>query len=759
MIGLGEMTTTCCTIDGRTVPFEPGMSVLDAALAAGIDVPRLCAYPGLKPLGGCRLCVVEVDGVRGYPAACTLPATEGQVITTDSDALDALRRTSLALLLTKHPTGCLMCLHAIDCEEHHGCHARRSGAVTGCRFCPNDRQCELQDLVERLELHAMPFPVAYRGLPVDKRNPFFDFDPNLCVLCGRCTRVCDEVRGAGVIALVNRGEDTVVETLGNLPRLDTDCQLCGSCVDVCPTGSLAERVNKWVGVPEAATRSTCALCPLGCQVDLRTLDGQLIGVRPCAETNDDLCAKGRFAPVELTLPSERLLRPLVRQGERQVPVGWDAALNTARAALAGAERVRLFAAADLPTEALTAIAALAEALPNALPPVSELPPVKLPSVDRMADLEALTDAEVIVTIGLGGGLGGGLRYSHTPIRLAVQRAVEHGARLITLDSAGSGLTLLADAAVGMTLGEEAATVAGLRRAMTDPASDAAPDVTHAADLLRNATAPVIVWHGELLHRPDGAAIAEALAALAAQAAARVLPVIAGANVRAAEALGYQPAPDDPEPVDVLVSFGRPPDALMAAAGFHIAHVHRLDEALTGADVVLPSTVFAEQQGTLTDLFGRERALVAAVPPPGEVRNAAEVARLLAEPADEGATPPAPRATTAAASPVLGESLGEVTLVATPSLFGYLGQPLAAQVPGLIPLAAEGDLQLHSADLARLGVSRGERVTVAINGDRLPVTVRVTDAALPGVGRVNLPAGRRAVGAGPATVHRHHGGSA
>ncbi len=349
------MSPSTLTIDGRAVAFEPGQTVLQAAEAAGLEIPNLCAYPTIKPFGRCRLCIVAIEGVRGYPSACTTPCTPGMVVVTESDELLALRRDALALVLTEHPTGCLLCGHQDDCIDHHGCHSRRSGAVTGCRFCPKDQQCELQDMVQRLGVETIDYPVRYKGLPIDHRDPFFDRDYNLCILCARCVRVCDERRGAQTISLLFRGPHAQVGTAYDRTLFDSGCQFCGECVDVCPTGSLAERVNKWVGVPDRRTATTCGFCVLGCEVELRSLDNQIVGARPLG---DALCSVGRFAPVETAVAEGRLLEPHVRRRGRLVPADWDEALDAAAAGLKGAGATALFASGDLLDEDLDAIAAL-----------------------------------------------------------------------------------------------------------------------------------------------------------------------------------------------------------------------------------------------------------------------------------------------------------------------------------------------------------------------------------------------------------------
>ena len=183
------------TIDGVKVKAQPGQMVLEAAIAAGIYVPYLCYHPGMKPYAACRMCVVEVEGGRGYPASCTLPVQDGMVVTSDNDQVYQLRRSIMEMLISEHPHGCLTC-HRIElCGPEDVC-LRHVSVNDRCVTCPKNERCELKDTTRYLNMELeSPLSYQYRDLPVETADPFYDRDYNLCIVCGRCVRVCEEVRG------------------------------------------------------------------------------------------------------------------------------------------------------------------------------------------------------------------------------------------------------------------------------------------------------------------------------------------------------------------------------------------------------------------------------------------------------------------------------------------------------------------------------------------------------------------------------------
>jgi predicted molibdopterin-dependent oxidoreductase YjgC len=279
------------TIDGRAVRVTPGTTVLDAALAAGIDIPRLCHHADLSFWGECRLCFVEVEGQGDPVPSCSLRATQGMVVTTRSDRLRAQRRQVLAIQLANYPMRCDTC--------------EREGA------------CDLQRYATDLGLVASGFkPQPARTLLQDE-NPFFVRDHQYCIACMRCVRVCDEIVGANAIASARRGFRTYIATPGDAPLADGPCTFCGNCVQVCPTIALwpVSRRDRMHDRELTRTRTVCPYCGTGCGIEVATRNGEIVSVSgyPGSAVNGEfLCAKGRFGLGFVHHP-HRLRRPLVRR--------------------------------------------------------------------------------------------------------------------------------------------------------------------------------------------------------------------------------------------------------------------------------------------------------------------------------------------------------------------------------------------------------------------------------------------------------------
>ncbi|CAA7600723.1 nitrate reductase [Acididesulfobacillus acetoxydans] len=294
------------TIDGRSVSVPKGTTVLQACRMNNIPIPTLCHDPELTATGSCRLCIVEIEGMRNLPPSCVTQATQGMVVRTRTEKVREARKTILELLVANHPLDCMTCQKMGSCDLAKYAYEYQ---VTGEAFSGGER----------------------RQLPIDDSNPFILRDPNKCILCGKCIRACEEVQGRSVLDFSYRGFNTQVGPAFNLPYAESECVFCGSCVSVCPVGALTEKEMVGQGRPWEVKKvqTTCPFCGTGCNFDLNVKDGKVIGVtsNPEAPVNGRaLCVKGRFGMDMIHSPN-RLTTPLIKKDGEFVEASWDEALS------------------------------------------------------------------------------------------------------------------------------------------------------------------------------------------------------------------------------------------------------------------------------------------------------------------------------------------------------------------------------------------------------------------------------------------------
>jgi formate dehydrogenase major subunit len=303
-------TLVTLTIDGQQVTVPHGTSVMAAAASMGTQIPKLCATDSLEPFGSCRLCLVQIEGRRGYPASCTTPAEAGMVVHTENGAIAKRRRGVMELYISDHPLTCLTCSANGDCE--------------------------LQDMAGKVGLRDVRY--GYEGenhlaAPTDDSNPYFAFEASKCIACSRCVRACEDIQGTFALTMEGRGFASKISA-GGTDFMGSECVSCGACVQACPTATLNEKAVIKLGTPEHSVVTTCAYCGVGCSFKAEMKGETVVRMVPYKDGGANAghsCVKGRFAFGYAT-HKDRKTKPMIRAAitDPWQEVSWEVA--TAHAA-------------------------------------------------------------------------------------------------------------------------------------------------------------------------------------------------------------------------------------------------------------------------------------------------------------------------------------------------------------------------------------------------------------------------------------------
>jgi formate dehydrogenase major subunit len=302
------------TIDGREITVPEGTSVMRAASLSDVAIPKLCATEQLEAFGSCRMCLVQIEGMKGLPASCTTPVSQGMVVHTQNKQLAEIRRGVMELYISDHPLDCLT--------------------------CPANGHCELQDMAGVVGLREVRY--GYEGAnhldaPKDESNPYFTFDASKCIVCSRCVRACDEQQGTLALTIQGRGFESTVAASQDESFMASECVSCGACVQACPTATLSEKSLIEKGQAEHSVTTTCAYCGVGCSFRAEMQGEELVRMVPNSDghaNHGHSCVKGRFA-IGYATHADRILKPMIRKQitDPWREVSWEEAIGHAASEL------------------------------------------------------------------------------------------------------------------------------------------------------------------------------------------------------------------------------------------------------------------------------------------------------------------------------------------------------------------------------------------------------------------------------------------
>jgi len=589
-------------IDGKDVTVEEGTNMIDAAEKAGIHIPNLCYLKGMKGIGACRLCLVEVEGSKAPVIACNTKVKEGMSILTATDRVVEIRKFVTDLIVSMHPLDCMTCTKA--------------------------GTCNLQKYAYDFEIKESSFSRKKFGYPTDESNPFIKRDPEYCVLCGRCIRICKS-QDTNVLEFSGRGVGAKVVTGNEKPLQESGCTFCGSCVDVCPVNALLE-ADRWRKGREweyEKTDSVCLSCGNGCSITVSSKDGQIVKINagaPDGMAERYICAIGRFGFDNLN-GEMRVMQPMKRVNNELQETSWDDAIKTVAEQLKSAgEDAAVVSTAAMVNEDAALLKKLADAIKtkNADTTVSLYSGVE---AMKSGDVD-LENADLLVLAGIAPDQW---KRVLPALDAVIRRKVNNGAKLIVVNS---GDPKIASKASVFLRGDEVKMLMELGQAMISKGLKAPREMVealapvnpsdaamNAADVFMTAKKPVI------LAAPSLYKAAANLALVKGEVAAVPLE----ANAKGVVAMGMFSG--GRKFSDIIASsskalyvVGEVPVSNRPDTGFLIVQTSHMTELAAQADIVLPSTPALESAGTIIDWLGRIKQVNRTCEPAGDAKQNGDI---------------------------------------------------------------------------------------------------------------------------------------
>lgn len=630
-------------IDGKPIEVPAGTTVLEAAQSADIHIPTLCHFEHLLPYGGCRLCIVEVEGARLLQPSCTLPVYENMVVTTSSPKIKEAREFILTMLFSERNHFCMYC------------------QVSG-------GDCELQNAALAEGMDHWPLQPNWEPYPVDASHPYFVVDHNRCILCRRCIRACAELVGNYTLGSAMRGAQTMIVADNGVPMGESSCIRCGTCVSVCPTGTLIDRPSAYRGriVDAEKIDSVCVGCSVGCGIEMVVKDNQLLkinGIWDSPVSEGLLCEIGRFEP--LYEKRQRILSPMVRKEGTLKAATWGEALAAVSSQLkpltgSNGTGIAALASTRLPIEALALFkelfadklqASMVASVEENYTSSSAFGPNQS---ELVASLDDLRHSDCVVVIGAD------LVASHQVAGFFVKRNLPEKTQLIVISPEENQMDRHALFSLKPERGTDGELLAALLNVISElglnrlnesePAAKPVDPavacdrcgipletIMNAARAIGMAEHPVFVFGKGLTgtNRPGQPNAVGTLVELARHTGGKVLSPRGRANSLAAEALGLNVVFQPGGQKAVFVALGDDTISqrqiqVLEEAPFLAVQASYSSPLTAMADVVLPVEVWSEQSGHYLNLEGRLQTGQAGLQAPGEVRANDEVLREIAD---------------------------------------------------------------------------------------------------------------------------------